>query len=224
MSVMTDSHIEASIRIGLPDSPHALWLRNELADHLHLRSDGTRVEIIGGEIFVSPGPRMQHNGIVNDIEDGLNLRRFADPDFRWRKFQTADLNLEQLSDGYVPDLVVLDRAVFDLVRRADLRHLAPDQVSLVVEVTSPSTAALDRAPGPRRTSDTKWNGCARTGVPFYLLVDRDPAIARVLLFGEPDIGTGSYRKLRTWRFGEPVVLPAPFGFEIDTSEWEPWDD
>ncbi|NDU72585.1 hypothetical protein GWI34_08085 [Actinomadura sp. DSM 109109] len=40
----------------LPDTPYNLWLRDELADVLDLPRDGTRVEIVGGEIIVSPGP------------------------------------------------------------------------------------------------------------------------------------------------------------------------
>ncbi|MCP2340085.1 hypothetical protein [Actinomadura rupiterrae] len=38
----------------LPDTPANMWARGELHDFLRLPHDGTRVEIIGGEIVVSP--------------------------------------------------------------------------------------------------------------------------------------------------------------------------
>lgn len=44
------------------------------------------------------------------------------------------------------------------------------------------------------------------------------------LFGEPDHEAGTYRTLDTWKFGEAVRLPEPFGFEIRTDLWRPWND
>jgi hypothetical protein len=41
--------------------------------------------------------------------------------------------------------------------------------------------------------------------------------------GRPDQGTGTYLHEETWKFGETIVLPEPFGFKIATGEWEPWD-
>jgi hypothetical protein len=40
----------------LPDTPYNLWLRDELAEQLHLPGDGTRVEVVGGEMMVWPAP------------------------------------------------------------------------------------------------------------------------------------------------------------------------
>jgi hypothetical protein len=100
--------IEAIAHYVLPDSPYAMWVRDELAGYLHLPKDGTRVEVIGGEIVVSPGPTVGHNGIVRDIERGIFSAELADPAFIWRSVQTTDLNMFDIGDGYIPDLILLE--------------------------------------------------------------------------------------------------------------------
>jgi hypothetical protein len=206
----------------LPDTPYNLWVRDELADHLQLPHDGTRVEIIGAEIVVSPGPTVGHNGIVQDVTDGLAAARGTDPAFPWRCIQTTDLNLVEIQDGYIPDLIVLETKILVEARRAEARHLLPWQAHLVIEVTSRGNAADDRQPTLRRASPTKWNGYARVGIPYYLLVDRGPKHAQAILYSSPDQSSGAYGHLRSWEFGEVIRLPEPFGFEISTELWEPW--
>lgn len=68
-------------KVLLPDSPYALWARGDLHDYPRLPHDGTRVEIIGGEIVVSPAPTLGHNGFVRDIEKGLLTAEVSDPSF-----------------------------------------------------------------------------------------------------------------------------------------------
>lgn len=204
----------------LPDSAYNLWLRDELRDELRLPNDGTRVEIIGGEIVVSPGPDIAHNVIVQDIQRSFIAAEIADQSFRWRCLQTTDLNLGDIRDGYIPDLIVLDSETVSTARKAQIRHLPPEQAELVVEVTSPSNAANDRQPTLRRPA-TKWTGYAHVGIPHYLLIDRDPRSSQAVLYSDP--GSGAYRHLSAWDFGEPIRLPEPFGVVIETGEWEPWD-
>lgn len=55
-------------------------------------------------------------------------------------------------------------------------------------------------------------------------MDRDPRRAGVTLYGNPDRVTGRYETLSSWKFGEAVALPEPFGFEIPTDLWQPWSD
>ncbi|WP_165966752.1 Uma2 family endonuclease [Actinomadura sp. 7K507] len=206
----------------LPDTPYNLWLQDELADVLDLPHDGTRVELIGGEIVVSPGPDYAHNVIVRTINEEFLAAKLRDPAFPWRCVQTQDLNLSDIHDGYIPDLCVLSNDNDRRAMTAQLKKVLPEHLELVLEVTSPSTAPDDRRPGMRRGGPSKWNGYARVGIPFYLLVDRDPKEARTTLFTEPDTATGEYRAAVSWEFGEPVKLPDPFGLEIPTDEWEPW--
>jgi hypothetical protein len=96
---------------------------------------------------------------------------------------------------------------------------------MVVEVTSVSTAVNDREPKlHRRLAGTKWSGYAHAGIPFYLLIDRDPRTAKTTLFGSPDRRSGDYKELQSWNFGETIRLATPFGFEISTEQWTSWED
>lgn len=208
----------------LPDTPYNLWLHDELADHLHLPNDGTRVEVVGGEMVVSPGPTYDHNLIVQDVQRALFAAEMAEPLFRWRCVHTMDLNLSEIRDGYIPDLIVLDVETSNKARDAHARHLLPDQVGMVVEVTSESNAADDRQPSLRRLTGTKWNGYAQVEVPYYLLVDRAPRSAQAVLYSDPDPASGAYLHFESWKFGETIRLPQPLGFEITTDEWRPWGD
>lgn len=217
VSVTAVAHIHT-----LPDTPYNLWVCGELDRHLHLPDDGTRVEVIGGEIVVSPGPTVGHNGIVQDIADSMVETRITDPAFPWRCVQTTDLNLSGIRDGYVPDLIVADVKILMEARRAEAPHLFAHQVGLVVEVTSRWNAADDRQPTLRRSSATKWNGYAQVGIPYYLLIDRDPGRAQAILYSSPDQSSGGYAHIHSWEFGEVIRLPEPFGFEISTDDWEPW--
>lgn len=207
----------------LPDTPYNLWLRDELAEQLRLPNDGTRVEVVGGEMVVSPGPTYDHNLIVQDVQEALIVAKRTDPGFRWRCVHTMDLNLSEIRDGYIPDLIVLDVDTSDKAREAQARHLLPDQVAMVLEVTSRSNAADDRQPALRRSAGTKWNGYAQVGLPYYLLVDRAPRSAQTILYSDPDPASGVYLHFESWKFGETIRLPEPLGLEIVTDAWRPWD-
>lgn len=208
----------------LPDDAHSMWVRGELDEFLHV-PDGHRVEVIGGEIVVSPAPLLEHGGVVHDITKALFRAAAADPDFPWEPLQVIGVDLVGLQDGYVPDLIVMDSADFAAARKAGVRCLVADQIELVVEVTSPSNAADDRRPpSGGRPRITKWSGYARAEVPYYLLVDRDPKIAESTLFTIPDQAAGGYLHQESWGFGQTIVLPDPFDLRIDTADWFPWND
>jgi Uma2 family endonuclease len=218
MSVMAVIHRHSE----LPDDPYDLWMRDELADILDLPHDGTRAEIIGGEIVVAPGPKLAHSLIVSAVHRAIVVAEANDPGFRWLCVQVQDLNLSDIHDGYIPDLCVMDKDVAEQGRLADVHKLLPYQLALAVEVTSPSTAAEDRRPGPRRARPSKWNGYARVGIEYYLIVDRDPKIATSTLYINPNRESGSYQESMAWKFGETITLPEPFGVSIRTDEWTPW--
>jgi Uma2 family endonuclease len=205
------------------ESDYELWLRDELADVLGLPDDGTRVEIIWGETVVSPGPKSAHSAVVADIQDTFATTRGTRAGFRWRCLQGMDLDLSEIHNGYIPDLCVLDHDRFEQVRREELGQLRPHHLALAVEVTSPSNAAEDRRPGPRRKRPSKWNGYGRVGIGHYLIVDRGPGVAATTLYTMPDTEQGGYRKSVSWKFGETIELPEPFGVSIRTDDWTPWD-
>ncbi|GAA1384041.1 Uma2 family endonuclease [Kitasatospora putterlickiae] len=215
--------VVAFAQLLLPDSPYAMWVRGELDEYLRLPDDGTRVEVVGGEIVVSPAPVFAHGGILSDIQRGFERALFLKSTFPWRAVQAINLDLVSVGDGYVPDLVLLHKEIEATKRAEDVLHLHPHDVELVVEVTSSSNARHDRRPMfGRQVKPTKWSGYARSGVPYYLLVDRDPRQPGVTLFGDPDKGEGTYETLGEWKFGDTVRLPEPFDVEIGTDAWKSW--
>lgn len=92
----------------------------------------------------------------------------------------------------------------------------------ISRTSASSSEENDRRPGPRRAGPGKWNGYARVGIPCYLLVDRDPKEARTTLFSRPSTTSGDDWEAVARAFGDSIKLPEPFGLEIPTDEWEPW--
>lgn len=208
----------------LSEPAHDLWVEGRLLEELGIPDDKrTRVEIIGGEIVVSPGPFVDHAFIASDIQEAFSRRRILEADFTWRTAQVVDLDLPRIGDGYVPDLIVLSAEAFEAAANQRARNLTADMVGLVAEITSKATAADDREPGRQRARPTKWNGYAYEEVEFYLLIDRAPNKALVTLYTEPNPARGLYLAEQQWKFGETIVLPEPFGVEIPTAEWLPWE-
>ncbi len=203
-------------------SDYESWLRDELADRLELAHDGTRVEIIGGETVVSPGPDFAHGAIVMDISSAFVVANATRPGFSWRCIQTMDLNLSEIHDGYIPDLCVLDQEVFEKARNQMLKKLLPHHLAMVVEVTSRSNAPEDRRPGVGRMRPSKWNGYARVGIGYYLIVDRGPKVATATLYSAPDWKSGNYQESVSWKFGDTIELPEPFDVSVRTDKWAAW--
>ncbi len=212
-------------QIDLPDTPHALFVRGELTGAVDAAGmvdvhEGARVEVTGGGVVVSPAPGMDHGRIVEDVSEAFVLARQEDVEHEWRCQQRVNLNLASLEEGLIPDLVVGESATIKAARQAQAICLASDEVELVLEVTSRGNARRERPPVDGRA--TKWTAYARAEIPYYLLIDRDPKAARVVLYTIPDAATGAYLDEQEWAFGETVVLPDPFGLKIPTDEWRTW--
>ncbi|MFG2090118.1 Uma2 family endonuclease [Spirillospora sp. NPDC048824] len=207
----------------LPDTPYNLWARGELDDYVDA-PEGSRIEVIGGKVVVSPPPGLPHNAIAGDINYALVRAHVLQPDYVWKTDQGTGMSLVGVGEGFVPDLMIADQDVYLAARRSGVRTLVPDQVELVVEVTSLSNAEYDQQPAKRRHDNNKWNGYAAAEIPYYLLVDRSPKVARSILYSIPDQSLAAYLHQESWEFGETIHLPDPFDIEIDTAEWKPWDD
>ncbi|KWT59324.1 hypothetical protein ADL21_24505 [Streptomyces albus subsp. albus] len=87
--------------------------------------------------------------------------------------------------------------------------LPVDHVELVVEVVSSD-----------RDSDyikkRMWYAMSR--IPLYLLID--PNECMIELHSQPD--RLSYRRVDPYQFGDPVPLPDPFSFAVDTTRFKPY--
>ncbi|GAB2812828.1 hypothetical protein GCM10022221_08110 [Actinocorallia aurea] len=205
----------------LPDTPYSLWVGGELENYLHLPED-FRVEIIGGEIVLSRAPGFGHNHIVGTIAHFFSVARGVDGELPWKWQSGGGVDLVGVGEGYILDLVVMDAQVYDEALHSGVRLLVADQIEMAVEVTSPSNAARDRRVRAGAAQRSKWAGYARAEVPYYLVVDRDPNVARTMLYSVPDSSTGAYLEEESWDFGKPVTLPEHFGVTLPTDEWLPW--
>jgi Uma2 family endonuclease len=83
----------------------------------------------------------------------------------------------------------------------------PEPVLMTLEVTSRD------ADTNRRSRNDMPRIYARTGIPIYLLIDRDSS--DVVVHTEPD--TTRYRVVHRYAFGYPVELPQPVGTTLDTT-------
>ncbi|WP_106403002.1 Uma2 family endonuclease [Actinocorallia populi] len=211
---------EFSVSLPEEDTPYGMWLRGELEDYLHL-PELFYTEIIDGEIVVSRAPAHGHNQIIESIGLPFRGRLFNDSSFPWRCSQCTGLDMVGIEQGFLPDLMILDARLYQEASRE--HRLVSDQIEMVVEVTSPSNAGNDRRPAKANTKFSKWRDYAQVGIPYYLLVDRDPKAKVITLYSIPDAATGAYLQEESWKFGETVVLPEHLGVEIPTDEWLPWD-
>lgn len=144
-----------------------------------------RLELIEGELFVTPAPSPMHqdvSGYLNDL-----FRRVILAPGRGRVYY-APLDVRLTERTFVqPDLVII---LAD--RRSVLTAAGIDGApSLVVEIASPATSAYDRV--------TKRDLYARHGVPEYWFVDPDGRTVTVF----SDAQDGRYQQETT--FGDIAV-------------------
>jgi Uma2 family endonuclease len=113
-----------------------------------------RVELLDGALIVSPFPAVSHQRLVRNLARALEAAAPAG-------FEVFDgLNIRVGRDRIMTaDIVVLDEPGLDAV------VVEPGPVALVVEVTSPSNAWVDRLVKP--------DAYARAGIPHFLRVDLD---------------------------------------------------
>ncbi|SPF01617.1 Uma2 family endonuclease [Streptomyces sp. MA5143a] len=161
---------------------------------------GWRVELIEGEICVTPPANGEHEEIVSELSGQVR-----DHDKGLGRYTGIGLDVPGASGtGHVvPDLVIAPKGSFS--DSEEWHDASP--VLLVAEVTSDSTAERDR--------EKKIHGYARAGIPLYLLIDREAGEA--VVHSEPS--ADAYAKSSRCKLGLTVSLPAPLGFELDTAEF-----
>ncbi|MGH3693782.1 MAG: Uma2 family endonuclease [Pseudonocardiaceae bacterium] len=115
-----------------------------------------RVELLDGALVVSPFPAVPHQRLVRNLARALEAAAPAGLEV------FEGLNIRVGRDRImIPDIVVLNEPGLDTV------IVEPGAVALVVEVTSPSNAWVDRLVKPE--------AYARAGIPYFLRVDLDRA-------------------------------------------------
>jgi Uma2 family endonuclease len=164
--------------------------------------EGWRAEIFDGGIHLAPSPGLDHHEIAFLIHRAL-ARELPDD---WRIYQSSAATIETIKRLHEPDVLVIPRSA---VAAGGLTVSAADAL-LAVEITSPSNAHHDRK--------LKLWSYAHAPIPLYLHIDRfDPAGPQSTLYSEPVDGT--YRQDVRVPFGQPILLPEPFGIELATAEF-----
>ncbi|KJY35330.1 Uma2 family endonuclease [Streptomyces sp. NRRL S-495] len=172
---------------------------------LNLESpDGLRIELIEGEIAVTVPPDGDHEDLLSQLM-GQVYRHTETP-----VQISGNKGLRLPSGGLCPKNHVIPDATFApkelrLFRGAP-SWMEPDGVAMVAEVTSSK---------PDQDRIAKRHCYARAAIPFYLLIDRERS--QISLFGTPH--RDEYTEVHLAAFGEPLVLPAPFEFELDTKDF-----
>ncbi|MGW0712347.1 Uma2 family endonuclease [Streptomyces sp. NPDC002643] len=158
------------------------------------------LEFINGQIGVKKVADGDHDTIVTWLARRC-MRSRPDLDL----YQGRGLKVESYREGRAkPDAVLTPEAHF----AGHGEWADPQGALMVVEVTSYDSDT------DRRDRHEKPAAYGQSGIPLYLLIDRDSCT--VTVHSGPDPLVGGYRDIRTAKFGETVHLPDPIGIELDT--------
>ncbi|MFH8221499.1 Uma2 family endonuclease [Streptomyces sp. NPDC018057] len=160
--------------------------------------EGTKVEIVGGNIFMSP-QRQTHWQIIATLYE--QLRAVYD---RARLASDVRIDFPGHLNGFACDLAAMaEGSVLDAKGR--WRH---QDIEFVAEVISQNTAANDY--GPKRLA------YAATGVPVYLVVDPYQGECRLYTHSRH----GDYATVTKVGFGDDIDLTdTPVGLVLKTDEF-----
>jgi Uma2 family endonuclease len=156
--------------------------------------EGFRVELINGNVIVSPSGKPLHWKVQQDL-----LRQFS-LHSGWEVAVEQTIRHPEYGDEPQPDFFALSADT-----PVDLEGSYPaDKIALVAEVLSRSTRGTDLI--------DKVDLYGRFGIPFYLIVDQFKRVCTLHCFLEH----GVYNDAITFEFGRKIPLPEPFRFSIDT--------
>ncbi|GAA3669308.1 Uma2 family endonuclease [Streptomyces iranensis] len=159
------------------------------------------LEFINGRIEEKYVPDGDHDEIVRWLQKRCMQHR---PDL-WLYAGERGLKVEAYRKGRArPDGVLAPEGHF----RGHGEWSDPEGVLMAVEVTSHDGDT------DRRDRIDKPAAYAASGIPVYLLVDRDACA--VIVHTNPDPKSGCYLDIHRAPFGERVDLPDPVGITLDT--------
>ncbi|WP_128379807.1 Uma2 family endonuclease [Streptomyces cavernae] len=169
--------------------------------------DAVRLEFINGRIGAKKVADGDHDTIVMWLARRC-MRARPDLDL----YQGRGLRIEKYRQGRArPDAVLTPESHF----AGSGEWADPEGVLMVVEVTSYDSDT------DRRDRQEKPAAYGASGIPFYLLIDRDDC--SVKLYSDPEPGKGYATTVRKL-FGAQLSLPAPLGIELDTEELKKYVD
>ncbi|MGX9887500.1 Uma2 family endonuclease [Streptomyces sp. NPDC002276] len=163
---------------------------------------GYRVEIIRGNIVLSPWPPGYYARVMNQVCEQLSSHlpegHIACSGRLLYVFPSAER-------AYEPDIHVVHRRKL----RTTSNRMDGTALSFVAELTLPSTRDVDFT--------DKVETYGKAGVPVYLLLDMQEEQATV--YWTPS--AKGYESCSTRPFGGRLSIPAPFDCTLDTTGFEP---
>jgi len=153
---------------------------------------------------VSGAPYFWHERVITWLRDSFREVRQTRG---WECSGNSDLVLQIGELGIRPDLQIIKDP--DTVPQLQ-SEIPVEHVLLVAEVTSKDSKRIDRK--------VKSAGCAKAGIPFYLLVDRFVEPVTVTLFSGPtEAGYAASDVAPAGPGGGKLHIPLPFGITLDTT-------
>lgn len=155
-----------------------------------LPESGLHVELLNGEVVVSPRPRLPHRQFIG--------RLFAVLDAWVESHALGEVYPEvemRLNDEWTPAPDLAFVRTENLNRIGDTQILGP--VDLVVEVLSPSNEIDDRT--------TKFTAYAEHGIPWYWIVDLQQRVLE-----EYELVEGAYANVVSIPFDLSAFVPRVF--------------
>ncbi|MEV2219068.1 Uma2 family endonuclease [Nocardia vinacea] len=181
----------------IPRSGH--WTADDLD---HLPENGLRYEVLNGQLIVSPVPTPRHQSLIARLIRALEVA--LPPGC----VVLAGVGVLVGDDEPIPDLIVVTGPI-----RWDDRGVPVEQVKLVVEVVSESTALQDRM--------VKLALYAAAGIPNYWRIEIAPFSGQLMSERLPVLFTHllgaeeTYEQTHRVAAGEAVTLRSPFEFTVD---------
>lgn len=206
VSVAVLANTEGKARImALPGADLAAAAAGELARLEQLWYDielpeGIRLELIDGELVMSPTGSIGHSTAISEL---IQMLASITGSHGWLLHTNATVRIPATGERLIPDLVIAVRQA----RQLSKWELAPEGVLLAAEVVSPSSRRRDR--------EVKRRAYAQGPVPLYLLVDAYASPPAVTLFSQP--GQDGYASEQVAAAGQPLQLPEPFGVALDAA-------
>jgi Uma2 family endonuclease len=162
-------------------------------DYLALPSDRQRIELLDGSLLVSPSAGFRHQRLSFHLCYALAMAAPAGVEV-----------LEAINVRVAPGRILIPDLTVVSTPGADRTVAEAADVVLVVEITSPGNAVVDRALKPQLY--------AQAGIKHYLRVDLDEdGPAAVLYRLKPD----SYLEVARADPGRPLVLTEPIAVTLD---------
>ncbi|MEV7020713.1 Uma2 family endonuclease [Kitasatospora sp. NPDC093558] len=154
---------------------------------------GWKIEISGDEIIMMAGRSVIHQRNL------LLVRR------QFEAHEPADLMPSENTDLASPNVGKLRNPDLTYIPLESGGNEVPaEQAAIAVEIVSPSN--------PENDLVGKVRDYPLMGIPLYLLID--PREGDITLYSEPS--DSGYHQRWDGKFGDPVPIPSPFGFELAT--------